>query len=139
MKQFEKVALAGLVVCFFFAVPIPSWGALLLGITLAMTFGNPLLAETQKATSQLLAIAIVGLGCEMNLQTVARVGIEGLGYTVVGISLTLGLGLFLGKCFKVEKDTSLLISIGTAICGGSAIAAVASAIRPRNQEITIDE
>lgn len=108
-----------------------------MGIVLALTFGNPLLAETQKATSQLLAIAIVGLGCGMNLHEVAKVGVEGLGYTIVGISFTLGLGLFLGKLFKVEKDTSLLISTGTAICGGSAIAAVASAIRPKNQEVTI--
>jgi len=111
--------------------------ALVLGISLAMTLGNPFLEKTQKATSQLLAIAIVGLGCGMNLQTVARVGIEGIGYTITGIVLTLFLGFFLGKLFKVPRDTSLLISTGTAICGGSAIAAVASAIRPKNEEVTI--
>jgi uncharacterized integral membrane protein (TIGR00698 family) len=73
----------------------------------------------------------------MNLQTVARVGVEGLGYTITGILLTLLLGYLLGKALKIEKDTSLLISTGTAICGGSAIAAVASAIRPKNQEVTV--
>ncbi|NBT59029.1 putative sulfate exporter family transporter, partial [bacterium] len=50
---------------------VPSWAALLSGIVLALTVGNPFLAKTQKMTSQLLAIAIVGLGCGMNLQTVA--------------------------------------------------------------------
>lgn len=111
--------------------------ALVMGITLALSVGNPFATRTQKATSQLLAIAIVGLGCGMNLETVARVGIEGLGYTISGIVLTLLLGFLLGKTLKIEKDTSLLISTGTAICGGSAIAAVASAIRPKNQEVTI--
>lgn len=111
--------------------------ALVMGITLAVTLGNPFLEKTQKATSQLLAVAIVGLGCGMNLQTVARVGVEGLGYTITGISLTLILGYFLGKVLKVPKNTSLLISTGTAICGGSAIAAVASAIRPKNEEVTV--
>lgn len=116
---------------------VPSWAALLSGIVLALTVGNPFLAKTQKMTSQLLAIAIVGLGCGMNLQTVARVGLEGMLYTIIGISLTFILGSILGKCLKVEKDTSVLICAGTAICGGSAIAAVASAIRPKSQEVTI--
>ena len=116
---------------------VTSTMALVMGIALAMTLGNPFLEKTQKATSQLLAIAIVGLGCGMNLHTVARVGVEGLGYTITGIILTLALGFVLGKLLKVPKDTSLLISTGTAICGGSAIAAVASAIRPKNEEVTV--
>ncbi|MFM8269280.1 MAG: putative sulfate exporter family transporter, partial [Pseudomonadota bacterium] len=106
--------------------------ALLLGIVISLSVGNPFLQRTQKITSQILAISIVGLGCGMNLQTVGKVGLEGLGYTVSGIALTFLLGYFLGKILRVEKDTSLLISTGTAICGGSAIAAVASAIRPKN-------
>lgn len=111
--------------------------ALVMGITIALSVGNPFLEKTQKMTSRLLAIAIVGLGCGMNLNTVARVGLEGLGYTITGILLTLLLGYLLGKALKIEKDISLLISTGTAICGGSAIAAVASAIRPKNQDVTI--
>jgi len=108
-----------------------------MGLLIALSFGNPFLSRTQKSTSQLLAIAIVGLGCGMNLQTVAKVGLEGLGYTVTGITLTFLVGSLLGRILKVEKDTSLLISTGTAICGGSAIAAVASAIRPKNQDVSI--
>lgn len=127
--------IVGVLVCFL--PNFPSWGALLLGIFIALMLGNPFISQTQKSTSQLLAIAIVGLGCGMNLQTVARVGFEGLGYTVTGITLTFLLGFLLGKVLKVEKDTSLLISTGTAICGGSAIAAVASAIRPKSQEVTV--
>ena len=111
--------------------------ALVMGIGIALTLGNPFSDKTQKATSQLLAIAIVGLGCGMNLQTVAKVGMEGLGYTITGILLTFLLGYVLGKFLKIEKDTSLLISTGTAICGGSAIAALASAIKPKNQDVTV--
>ncbi|NBX76274.1 MAG: putative sulfate exporter family transporter [Proteobacteria bacterium] len=120
-----------------FLPQFPSWGALLLGMLIALTLGNPFLSRTQKLTSQLLAIAIVGMGCGMNLQTVAETGMAGLGYTVTGITLTFVLGSLLGKVLKVEKDTSLLITSGTAICGGSAIAAIASAIRPKNQEVSI--
>lgn len=131
----KVVMVGGTLFCFF---PwFPSWGALLMGIIIALTLGNPFLDKTQKLTSQLLALAIVGLGCGMNLQTVAKVGLDGIVYTVIGISLTFAIGFFLGKVLKVEKDSSLLISAGTAICGGSAIAAVASAIRPKNQDITI--
>jgi len=111
--------------------------ALLLGITLSMTCGNPFNRFTKQATPRLLAFAIVGLGCGMNLDSVARLGLEGLGYTITGIALTFLLGAFLAKILKVERDTSLLISTGTAICGGSAIAAVASAIRPKDHEVTV--
>jgi len=123
--------------CLCFWPQFPSWGALLLGMVIALTFGNPFLSRTQKLTSRFLAIAIVGMGCGMNLQTVAQTGMEGLGYTVTGITLTFLVGSLLGKLLKVERDTSLLITSGTAICGGSAIAAVASAIRPKNQEVSI--
>ncbi|NBX92242.1 MAG: putative sulfate exporter family transporter [Proteobacteria bacterium] len=121
---------------FLFTSISSSW-ALLSGIVLALTWGNPFAQYTQKATPRLLAIAIVGLGCGMNLSVVARVGLEGLGYTIAGISLTFLLGTLLGKALRIEKDTSLLISTGTAICGGSAIAAVASAIRPKDHEVTV--
>lgn len=111
--------------------------SLLLGIALAMTCGNPFHKFTKKATPQLLAVAIIGLGCGMNLQMVGRVGLEGISYTLIGIALTFLLGAILGRVLKVEKDTALLISTGTAICGGSAIAAVASAIRPKDHEVTV--
>lgn len=111
--------------------------ALLLGISLALTLGNPFLQKTQRLTSTLLAVAIVGLGCSIDLHLVLRAGLGGLGYTLVGIGLTFLVGWGLGKFLKVERDASLLITTGTAICGGSAIAAVASAIKPKSEEVTV--
>lgn len=131
----QALIVLGAGLCF---VPVfPSWAALLLGMTLALSVGNPFFEKTQKMTARLLAIAIVGLGCGMNLQVVARVGLEGLGYTITGIILTFSVGLFLGRVLKIKKDTALLITTGTAICGGSAIAAVASAIRPKNEDVSV--
>jgi uncharacterized integral membrane protein (TIGR00698 family) len=111
--------------------------ALLLGVGLALTFGNPWIEQTKKLTPRLLSYSIVGLGAGMNLVTVAQAGMAGLGYTAVSIILTLGLGLALGRWLKSERETSILISVGTAICGGSAIAAVAPVIRAKPQVMTV--
>jgi uncharacterized integral membrane protein (TIGR00698 family) len=62
---------------------------------------------------------------------------HGFRYTVIGIMLTLSIGLSLGWLFRTERDTSLLITVGTAICGGSAIAAVAPAIRAKNNDVSV--
>jgi uncharacterized integral membrane protein (TIGR00698 family) len=63
--------------------------------------------------------------------------LQGLGYTALGIALALALGTFLGRRLGVSRDTSLLVSVGTAICGGSAIAAVAPTIRARGSEVSM--
>lgn len=111
--------------------------ALILGIVLAVVFGNPYIAKTRKLTSTLLSLSVMGLGAGMDLGVVGKVGLAGVGYTVVGISTTLFLGFLIGKLLKTERDTSILISVGTAICGGSAIAAVAPTIRAKHHEISI--
>jgi len=116
---------------------VSSAEGLLLGIAIALIFGNPYLALTRKLTPRLLAISVVGLGAGMDLAVVGRVGLQGLGYTFVGISLSLVLGLWLSKALKIPGDTGTLITVGTAICGGSAIAAVASAISAKPQEVTV--
>jgi uncharacterized integral membrane protein (TIGR00698 family) len=111
--------------------------ALGLGVALALTLENPLAELTKKISPKLLSYSIVGLGAGMNLETVARAGLSGLGYTVVSISAVLVVGIFLGKLLGSEKETSLLITVGTAICGGSAIAAVAPVIRAKSHSITV--
>ena len=116
---------------------ISSAVALLLGVGLALLVGNPYIAKTRKWTHLLLSISVVGLGAGMDLNVVGRVGLQGIGYTVVGISLSLFLGFILGKTFKTEKNISILISVGTAICGGSAIAAVAPVIRAKHHEVSV--
>lgn len=120
-----------------FAVPLSSALALVLGLVIAVTVGNPYISKTRKLTSNLLSLAVIGLGAGMDLNVVGRVGLQGVGYTVLGISLTLIIGYFLGKILRTERDTSLLISAGTAICGGSAIAAVSSSIKAKPHEISV--
>lgn len=117
------------------------WGsaaaALAFGVFVAIVFGNPYQDRTKTYSQKLLSYSIVGLGAGMNLLTVAQAGLSGLGYTIVSISMTLLLGLLLGKLLKSDSETSILISVGTAICGGSAIAAVAPVIRAKSQSISV--
>ena len=109
--------------------------ALVAGLVLALTLENPY--PTKKYTHQLLAWSVVGLGAGMNLQVVARVGLQGIGYTVVSISSVFLLGFLLRKVLKVDSETGVLITVGTAICGGSAIAAVTPVIRARPHAVSV--
>jgi uncharacterized integral membrane protein (TIGR00698 family) len=111
--------------------------ALVAGAVIALTLGNPVHALTHRWTHRLLPLAVVGLGAEMNLGTVARVGLHGLGYTAVSLTLVMVAGLLLGRFLKVDRDAGLLISIGTAICGGSAIAAAAPVLRARPHQVSV--
>ncbi len=116
---------------------VPTWAALVAGILLALAFGNPYMAQTKPLTPRLLAWSVVGLGAGMNLVEVGKVGLQGLAYTAVGILFALSMGLFLGKRLGVAGDTSILISVGTAICGGSAIAAVAPVIHASDEDTSV--
>ena len=111
--------------------------ALLAGVALALFIGNPYLEKTRKWSKDLLPISVIGLGAGMNLVVVGRVGLQGVGYTAIGLGLAFLIGTFLGKILKTEKDTSLLITVGTAICGGSAIAAVAPVIQAKAHEVSV--
>lgn len=116
---------------------VSSGMALLLGVTLALWKGNPYLAKTRRLTPLLLALSVVGMGAGMNLEVIGEVGLQGIGYTMVGISSALILGIFLGKLFNTSRDTSVLVTVGTAICGGSAIAAVAPVIKAKDHEVSV--
>ncbi len=107
---------------------VPTWAALLAGIAVTLILGNPWAARTKPWTPRLLAWSVMGLGAAMNLRTVAVVGLQGFGYTLVGIACTLGLAALLGKWLAVRRATGILVGVGTAICGGSAIAAAAPVI-----------
>lgn len=110
---------------------------LLAGILFAVAFGNPYLEQTKKLTHRLLAIAVVGLGAGMDLSVVGKVGAQGFMYTLISISATLFLGILIGRKLGSEKNAAFLISVGTAICGGSAIAAVAPVIRAKSHEVSV--
>jgi uncharacterized integral membrane protein (TIGR00698 family) len=116
---------------------VPSWAALVAGIALALSLGNPHAARTKAWTPKLLSWSVVGLGAAMNLREVAKVGLQGFGYTAVGIALALGLGLLLARLLGVRRNTGLLIAVGTAICGGSAIAAAAPVLRAEDEDISM--
>jgi uncharacterized integral membrane protein (TIGR00698 family) len=115
----------------------PAAAALMGGAVLALTVGNPWRGLAQSWTHRLLPLAVIGLGADMNLRSVAKAGLHGLGYTALSLALVLALGWWLARLLKVERDASLLISVGTAICGGSAIAAVAPVLRAKEHEISI--
>jgi uncharacterized integral membrane protein (TIGR00698 family) len=122
----------------FALAPItPAAAALVGGALIALTVGNPWQSRTRTWTHQLLPLAVVGLGADMNLRAVAKAGLHGLGYTAISILLVLALGWWLARLMKVERDAGVLISVGTAICGGSAIAAVAPVLRAKEHEISI--
>lgn len=111
--------------------------ALLAGIVVAVGFGNPFVQFTRAWTHRLLAVSVVGLGAGMDLNVVGRVGLHGIGYTLLGIAFALSVGTVLARLLKVNGDTGLLIAVGTAICGGSAIAAVAPVIRAKSSEVSV--
>ena len=107
--------------------PNPAWG-LLLGAVAALFAGNPAAEGTGKVSKKLLQAAVILLGFGMHLDAVIRVGLTSVWVTMISISLTLIIGMALGKLFGVERDLSILLSTGTAVCGGSAIAAMSPSI-----------
>ncbi len=111
--------------------------ALLLGLVVAQTIGNPIQKVNSKISSLLLKISVVGLGFGMNVNSALDTGKEGVIFTIVSITLTLFLGFLLGRVFKIDLQISRLVASGTAICGGSAIAAIAPVIRANEKQISV--
>lgn len=111
--------------------------ALALGLLLAFSVGNPFPQLSGKPTKVLLQASVVLLGFGMNLEAIYTAGREGILYTIVTIFGTLALGYFVGRILNVGGRTSTLISSGTAICGGSAIAAVGPAINAEHEEMSV--
>jgi uncharacterized integral membrane protein (TIGR00698 family) len=109
--------------------------ALALGLGLALTAGSPF--RTSRQTKLLLQASVVGLGFGMNLEKVVAAGRTGVLFTIATIAGTLILGYLLGRALRISSGTAHLISSGTAICGGSAIAAVAPVIGASDEEISV--
>lgn len=116
---------------------IPPPIALAAGAALALTLGNPAPDLTRRWAGRLLQLAVVGLGFGVPLGTVLTAGSRGIGFTLVGIVAAVAMGLALGRWLAVERQTSLLVTAGTSICGGSAIAAVGPAIGARPEAMTV--
>lgn len=111
--------------------------SLVLGLAFGLLWGNPLGSSAKRWNALLLQASVIGMGAGIPLEPVIREGVHGFFYTFFGIAIALVLGMKLGHLFKVERTLSLLLSTGTAICGGSAIAAVAPVLKARDEEITI--
>ncbi|MFK5925497.1 MAG: putative sulfate exporter family transporter [Desulfuromusa sp.] len=111
--------------------------ALAAGIVFSLIFGNPWPKESTAASQKLLKISVVGLGFGLSIQEVWSVGKDSAGYTIIGIAVTIGVGLLLGRILHLKGNTAALISCGTAICGGSAIAAMAPVLRAEDEEIAV--
>jgi uncharacterized integral membrane protein (TIGR00698 family) len=111
--------------------------ALLLGVIIVNVFGNPFIEFNHKAITFLLQFSVVGLGFGMNASSALSAGKAGFVLTVFSIFSTIIFGLLLGKWLKTEKKTSHLISCGTAICGGSAIAAISPVIKSNENQTSI--
>jgi uncharacterized integral membrane protein (TIGR00698 family) len=111
--------------------------ALAAGILFSLLFGNPWPQRTSAWSRVLLQASVVGLGFGLSLSTVWRVGARSAAYTVVGIAATLGAGYVLGRLAGTAGPLSTLISFGTAICGGSAIAAMGPVVKAKTEEIAV--
>lgn len=111
--------------------------ALALGLALALTIGHPFPTKTAKPAKLLLQISVVGLGFGMNLANVIAAGRTGFLFTVATIVGTLLLGYLIGRAMHVSRGTAHLIASGTAICGGSAIAAVGPVIGASDEEMSV--
>jgi len=111
--------------------------ALLLGFILAVFIGNPFEKSLHQYIHLLLQISIVGLGFGLKLNEALEAGKSGLILTVISIFTVMILGYFIGKALKLERPLSYLISVGTAICGGSAIAATSPIIKPNTKQISL--
>lgn len=131
----EVIFLLAVVLCLSPLISPPI--ALLMGLIIAQFIGHPYLHLNHKATHILLQVSVVGLGFGMNVTSALKAGKEGILFTIVSIIGTLVIGFFMGKFLKIEKKTSYLISAGTAICGGSAIAAISPVIKAEEKQISV--
>lgn len=125
----------GLILCATNVISPPL--ALLLGIAYGFSFLHPYHIDSQNLSRFLLQASVVGMGFGMNLHDVLQAGKSGLVYTAGSITFALCLGLLTGRLLGVKKKTFFLITAGTAICGGSAIAAVAPVINADQEETAV--
>jgi len=111
--------------------------ALTVGIVFGLSFPHPYINESRGIAGTLLQSSVVALGFGMNLHEVLKAGRNGFIYTALGISFTLLAGLALGRLLQVRGNSSFLITTGTAICGGSAIAAIGPILQASEEEMAV--
>lgn len=117
--------------------PISPPVALFVGLIFALCFGAPCQKFNKKLSKQLLQASVVGLGFGMNLVQSLKSGAEGMLFTIISVALVMIVGVWLGRRMQIEQKTSYLISSGTAICGGSAIAAVGGVLKANENQMAV--
>ena len=111
--------------------------SLLIGLIYALIFPIPFAKFNKKASKYLLQVSVVGLGFGMNIVDSLKSGSSGMLFTIASVVGVMALGVLLGRWLHLNKKTSYLISSGTAICGGSAIAAVGPIIKASEDEMAV--
>lgn len=135
-QKIGKAAFGGLFL--LTALPlVTSPVALLAGFAFSFLFGNPVPEKTARLSKILLKLSVVGLGFGVNFSEVLEIGKSSVFLTLISITATLVLGELLGRALKLPANTRTLVSIGTAICGGSAIAAMAPVIKASDDETAV--
>lgn len=135
----QKIHMAAFV-CLFLLTGLPIVSAsmaLVAGIMFSLLIGNPSPDQASRASRQLLKLSVIGLGFGINFSEVIAVGKDSLILTLASIAVIIGLGELLGRAMHVPSNTRMLVSFGTAICGGSAIAALAPVIKAKDREIAV--
>ncbi len=124
--------------CEFVSAWITPPVALFMGLAYALCCGQAYPTFNKRVSKSLLQYSVVGLGFGMNLHASLASGAEGMAFTVISVAGTMLVGMFIGvKVLKLNRDTSYLVSSGTAICGGSAIAAVGPVIKARETDMSV--
>lgn len=126
--------ISGLLIILFQLSPTT---ALLMGMAAVVIFGNPFPKATKSILKYLLQVSIIGLGFGMNFTKVVEAGSDGFVFTLLTIGVAIGLGFIIGRLLKVERIISYLISVGTAICGGSAIAAISQVVDADENDVSV--
>lgn len=145
MKLNEKYSELVFILALIIVAAFPKVGSFEINAPIALGLGvvfawvctsvfTPFVKKTQKI---LLQASVVGLGFNMNLGKALETSGKGMIFTVVSVALVMVLGYLVGKALKVNNKTSYLVSAGTAICGGSAIAAVAPIVEADDDQMTV--
>lgn len=144
--MFKTSRIVYILVILLILMPLGKWGlwtitapiALLLGLVFAFAFPNPPCPKFNKKCSKyLLQVAVVCLGFNMNLEQSLKSGSEGMLFTVVSVVGVMTLGVLIGYWMHLNRKSAYLISSGTAICGGSAIAAVGPVLKANSDEMAV--
>ena len=137
-SSFNKILFFGFII--LIATPfswINSLISLVLGLLFALILGNPYQGRTSEITKYLLQFSVIGIGFGTSLTAATEIGKESFYWVFVFVLLTLFVGYLLGKFFGIERTISDLITAGTSICGGSAIAAISPVIKANEKQISV--